>query len=531
MIQLTAQLSPRIYIVIGRTNQSPPSQAHLGLLFWCPPSAPDGPDLIYAGPAMSAHHDPPPGGRRIYANRTLNLRSIAAIGYDMDYTLVHYRVETWERQAYNRMRELLVASGWPVAGLEFDPELVTRGLVIDAELGNVVKANRFGYVMRAAHGTRMMEFEEQRAVYRHTPVDLSEPRFSFLNTLFELSGSCLYAQLVDLYDRGLLPTIHGYHDLFQRVLLSLDEAHLEGRMKAEILADPERFIELDPEAPLALQDQLQAGKRLMLITNSEWRYARDVMSFAFDRFLPSGTRWRDLFELVIVGSRKPDFFNRELPLFGVVDADRGLLEPVPRNIPGPGLYLGGDAGRVERYLGLSGAEILYVGDHIFADVRMSKSYLRWRTALILRELEDELAALEAFRESERTLVALMADKESLEVEHATVRLELQRTQRGYGPQPAAGEHELQERLASLRLSIEEVDRRVAPLARAAGEVASSRWGPLLRAGNDKSHLARQVERSADIYTSRVSNFLYASPFAYLRAIRGSMPHDPLQPAV
>ena len=38
-----------------------------------------------------------------------------------------------------------------------------------------------------------------------------------------------------------------------------------------------------------------------------------------------------------------------------------------------------------------------------------------------------------------------------------------------------------------------------------------------------------VERSADIYTSRVSNFLYATPFAYLRAGRGSMPHDPTLP--
>ncbi len=42
----------------------------------------------------------PPAGRRIYANRTLNLRAIKAIGYDMDYTLVHYRVEPWERRAY-----------------------------------------------------------------------------------------------------------------------------------------------------------------------------------------------------------------------------------------------------------------------------------------------------------------------------------------------------------------------------------------------------------------------------------------------
>ena len=31
-----------------------------------------------------------PPGRQIYSNRTLNLRTIRAIGYDMDYTLLHY---------------------------------------------------------------------------------------------------------------------------------------------------------------------------------------------------------------------------------------------------------------------------------------------------------------------------------------------------------------------------------------------------------------------------------------------------------
>jgi len=467
-----------------------------------------------------------PQQTKTIANRTLNLRSIGAVGYDMDYTLVHYRVEAWERHAYNYIRDRLTADGWLLEDLEFDTNLVTRGLVIDSELGNIVKANRFGYVMRAAHGTRMLEFEEQREVYRHTPIDLSEPRFFFLNTLFELSGTCLYAQLVDLHDAGRLPGIVGYEDLLRQIHGYLDLAHVEGEMKAQIMADPESFIELDPEAPLALEDQRRSGKRLMLITNSEWPYVRDIMSYAFDRFLPSNSSWRDLFELVIVGARKPGFFSHDLPLFSVVDETEGLLEPVPGSLPGPGLYLGGDAGRVENYLGLSGSEILYVGDHIFADVRMSKSLLRWRTALILREMEREISALETFRESEQRLVSLMTSKEEYEIEHNRVRLELQRRQEAYGPQPTAEKRELESRLQGLRTRIMEVDAQVSTLARKAGEVFNQSWGPLLRAGNDKSHLARQVEQSADIYTSRVSNFLHATPFAYLRSRRGSMPHDP-----
>lgn len=35
----------------------------------------------------------PPPERGIFCNRTLNMRSIRAIGYDMDYTLIHYHSE------------------------------------------------------------------------------------------------------------------------------------------------------------------------------------------------------------------------------------------------------------------------------------------------------------------------------------------------------------------------------------------------------------------------------------------------------
>jgi len=224
--------------------------------------------------------------RRIYCNRTLNLRSISAIGYDMDYTLVHYRFEPWEQRAYDRIRWMLLDEGWPVDKLRFDPHLATRGLVIDTELGNLVKANRFGFVMRAAHGTRMMAFEEQREAYRHLPIDLADPRFYFLNTLFSLSGSCLFAQLVDLYDERRFPDILGYRDLFQRILSHLDHTHLEGTLKAEILEDPDAYIDSDPDAPLALLDQIRAGKRLLVITNAEWSYTRTIMAHAFDRYLP-----------------------------------------------------------------------------------------------------------------------------------------------------------------------------------------------------------------------------------------------------
>jgi 5'-nucleotidase len=470
--------------------------------------------------------DPGPG-RGVFCNRTLNMRSIRALGCDMDYTLVHYNEQAWEQRAYEHVRERLRARGFPLSGTSFDAALFTRGLILDIELGNVLKANRFGYVTRAAHGTRLLSRDELRSAYSQVWVDLSEPRWVFLNTLFSLSEVCLYAQLVDLFDRGAAGAEHaalGYAGLYAVVRDTMNATHLEGELKAEVAADPERFVVLDEELPAALLDQKHAGKLLLLITNSEWEYTRAMMSYSIDRFLPKGMSWRELFDIVIVQAGKPGFFERSAPLYEVVD-DSGLLRPCAGKMQRGCAYLGGHARLVEEHLGLAGEEILYVGDHMYADVHVSSQIRRWRTALVLRELEQEVEAEQAFKRKQAELGTLMADKQRLEREQAQLRLCLQRLELRYAAPLPMEPRDAPERLRRLRSELDTLDSRIAPLAESAGELGNPRWGPLMRAGNDKSRLARQIERHADIYTSRVSNLLYVTPFGYLRAPRGSLPHD------
>ncbi len=461
--------------------------------------------------------------RRIYANRTLNLRSIKAIGYDLDYTLVHYNPVEWERRAYEHTRDRLLERGWPVGELEFDPDQVIQGLTIDLELGNLLKVTRFGYVIRAVHGTKRYQFSQLRRTYAGTVVDLAEDRWVFLNTMFSMSEAALFAQIVDLADQGLIPEVMGYEDLYRTVRDSLDDAHMEGTLKAEILADPERFVEPDPQVPRTLLDQKAAGKRLMLITNSDWDYARRIMEYAFDPYLGDGMSWRDLFDTVIVSARKPGFFFDDHTLYHVVDEDLSLLTPHAGVAESGAVYFGGCARRVEESLGISGDEILYFGDHLFGDVHASKAQLRWRTALILRELESEVDALDAFASKETRLTELMADKETLEVELAGLHLEqLRRVESGDRPSKQSNKA-----IETVHARLAKLDDEIAPLAIEAGVLNNAHWGLLMRSGLDKSLFARQVERYADVYTSRVSNFLEATPFAYLRAARASLPHEPV----
>ena len=467
--------------------------------------------------------------RRVFTNRTLNLRATEAIGYDMDYTLIHYHQEAWELRAYEHVKESLWRRGWPVKDLNFRADLMQRGLVLDIEMGNILEANRFGYVKQAYHGTTPMDFRDVREIYARIIVDLAEPRFVFLNTLFSLSEACIYAQLVDLLDREALPPKPslGYSDLYQVVRASHSQAHAEGQIKAEIARDPDRFVVLDPETPLTLLDQKRAGKKVLLITNSGWHYSRDMMSYAFDRFLPQGMIWKDLFDLIIVAARKPDFFASGAPFFEVVDEERGLLQPSISGLKKGGCYVGGNARGVEQFLGLQGREILYVGDHIFGDVHMTKKLLRWRTALVLRELESEIEANVAFAAQQEQITALMAEKEKLEFALCQLRLIHLRSDSNYGPSSELTPKQLEAIASNYKQRVAELDQRIGPLAQSSSKLGHPLWGPLLRAGNDKSLLTRQLERSADIYTSRVSNLLYQTPFAYLRSGRSSLPHDPL----
>jgi hypothetical protein len=121
----------------------------------------------------------------------------------------------------------------------------------------------------------------------------------------------------------------------------------------------------------------------------------------------------------------------------------------------------------------------------------------------------------------------MRSKDVLDHEQAMLRLALQRLDHHAAPPDGivGTGAALHERLRALRQQSEALDQRILPLVKQSTHIGHPVWGPAMRAGNDKSRLARQIERHADIYTSRVSNLLHVSPFGYLRAARGSLPHD------
>lgn len=60
-------------------------------------------------------------GKQIFCNRSLNMRNIVAVGFDMDYTLAQYKPETFESLAYaGTIKKLVNDLGYPhEVGLNF----------------------------------------------------------------------------------------------------------------------------------------------------------------------------------------------------------------------------------------------------------------------------------------------------------------------------------------------------------------------------------------------------------------------------
>ena len=200
----------------------------------------------------------------------------------------------------------LAAAGFPTQGLEFDRSMALRGLVVDIRLGSLLKVDRFGLVKRAMHGTKMLAPAEIRQIYGRDLVQLAQSnRWVFLNTLFSVSEGCLYMQMIQRMDEGQLNAdlgVESYQAMWAAVQKAMFHTHVVSTLKYDIIREPEKYVDLDPDMAAALLDMREAGKQLILITNSDWAYTKSLMSFAYDR---CATQQAPIAAIVCVSSDVP----------------------------------------------------------------------------------------------------------------------------------------------------------------------------------------------------------------------------------
>lgn len=465
-----------------------------------------------------------PHARKIFALRNLHFRDVQAVGFDMDYTLSHYRSPEIDELAFKKAGRLLVREKhYPHWLLEqrFDPSFAIRGLVLDGIRGNLLKLSSERQVVRASHGSRPIDVEAIELAYGRRRLSAGAKGFRSIDTLFEIPESNLYAVLVDASDAGILQG-KSYLEIFQDVRWAIDTAHRNGEMKAEILENREFFILRDPDLPKALDRWKRAGKKLFVLSNSEWHFTEGVLSYLLDGQDPARPDWRDYFDLVVVSARKPIFFEET---------------PKAEALPGQTIaFAGGNAGWLEDQLACYGEEILYVGDHIYGDILRSKKNVSWHTCLLIPELSTTLQSLEdhaedlqdflrceALRRREEQQLSLLQDRLNRHKEHRHLlasRLSPEALQAL--DQEAA---RLREEVRSLAIRKQAHEAFIGQVDQRFEEAFNKRWGSIFREGYEQTRFADQIQQYACAYTGRISNLYLVDPDSALYAPVPTMPHE------
>jgi 5'-nucleotidase len=164
----------------------------------------------------------------------------------------------------------------------------------------------------------------------------------------------------------------------------------------------------------------------------------------------------------------------------------------------------------------AGDEILYVGDHLYADVLRSKRTLGWRSMFIMPELEEEIRV---FSET-IPLARKISDLRDLRDEISMKAEEIRRTEDVTDPK-------VEQKLSEMEQDDATIKATLTDLAEAWHGSFHPIWGAMFNAGYQDSRFAFYVENYACLYTSRATNLGLASTDRSFRTTLERLPHDRL----
>lgn len=441
----------------------------------------------------------------VYVNRILNLKHIKVIGFDMDYTLVGYNAEKLEELTYREALKTLnnkMAYPSSILDLKFDFERSIVGLVIDKKNGNLLQLSRYGKVKSSYHGLKAIDYREQNKIYREMAIDIKSSEFVSLDTSFAISSGIIFSQLVQLKEEGT--ELPDYSRIADDIKAVLDIIHQDDTLKSYLKNDFGKYVIKDPQVPELMERYLDYGKKLMIITNSDYDYTKALLDYTLNPYWKKYKRWEDVFDLVITLADKPDFFEHP-GRFLKIDQQNGQMSNHIGSVA-KGIYQGGWFQKLQDDLGVPGSGILYIGDHIYGDVVSIKKSCSWRTALVLGDLEQEITSLKESRDVQIKINSLMDEKAGLEQ-----KLNKPGTSRRTRDK--------------IYEEIDQMNSRISDQLGIFKKYFNPYWGEILRTGSEESRFAEQVEKYACIYMTKVSDLWEHSPKTYFRPIKRILPHE------
>ncbi|XP_017107849.2 cytosolic purine 5'-nucleotidase isoform X1 [Drosophila bipectinata] len=456
-------------------------------------------------------------GHRVFVNRSLHLENIKYYGFDMDYTLAEYKSPQYEQLGFNLVKERLVQMGYPkeILQFEYDPTFPVRGLWFDTLYGNLLKVDAYGNILVCVHGFEFIKHHQVYELYPNKFLKLDESRVYVLNTLFNLPETYLLACLTDFFtnsnefvrvERGIKAGdfLFTYKSIFQDVRRAVDWVHSDGDLKRRTTQNMAHYVKKDARLPTVLSRIRESGAKLFMLTNSDYTYTNEIMTYLFD--FPHGATeeephrdWKTYFDVIVVDARKPLFFDEGTVLRQVDTKTGGLKIGTHIGPLQPGqVYSGGSCELFTKFINAKGKDVLYVGDHIFGDILKSKKIRGWRTFLIVPELVRELHVW-------TDECQLFAELQNLDIKLGDLYRDLDSSAK------------VKPDISQLRTCIRDVTHKM--------DMAYGMMGSLFRSGSRQTFFSSQVVRYADVYAATLLNLIYY-PFSYMfRAPAMLLPHE------
>lgn len=441
----------------------------------------------------------------VFCNRELRMDEVQVIGFDYDYTIASYK---WTLQAliYDQAKKYLLERLRYPAELSlksYDRDFAIRGLLFDKHRGVLLKLSYAQQISpdTAFRGRRRLSEDELKTLYGEAlhvdPVYVAS-HMTVLNDLFSLSEACLLADVLQLaIDADIA---FDAASLGEDVSKAISWVHLSGILHDTVSADPAAYLHSNPELLPLLQQARAAGKQLFLLSNSAFGFIDKGLEFLV------GPTWREmgLFDVIVTSAQKPSFYRRDSP-FRAYSGSGSFVKwskASTSDVAKGRVLIGGSLTELSRLTGWSGRKVLYVGDHLHADLREPRDKAGWATAAIVRELEKELDVMQS------------DEYQRLHARSVVVEQLLHRVQTVGMPSD-----DLSSALEALEAERETLRAQVPKLFNA-------NFGSVFRHRADSTAYSFAVKQHVDLYTSRVEHLLALHWRRFYPTRCKLLPHDP-----
>eukprot|EP01134_Creolimax_fragrantissima_P004199 CFRG4199T1 len=461
----------------------------------------------------------PPRVNRVYGNATTHLNNVQWYGLDFDYTFMEYTTDL-QNLIYGIAKSYLIEhKSYPEAlsTLEYDPHMTIRGLHFDKKTGYLMKLDQFGRIMEGTVylGHQPVSATEIIEVYGGWKLSKSyiAQNMRLMSDLYSSPECTLLADVTQLFmDREIR---HASRYLIRDIMEAIQHAHLSGRLHNEVKANPALYIKCSGDIETYLTHLRNAGKKLFLITNSEYTYVDACMKFAL---APSSSKrteqciegttgelWTELFDVIVTGARKPYWFDRFTP-FREIDLKTGHMSfKEVTELKKGCVYTEGGMDEFHRLLQIDGGKVLYMGDHIFSDLVAPSRSAQWKTVAIIKELEHEVAELESQRYNENLTTLRQVDA-------------LIDAGQRFTPNNSTTDQVAYQRILCLKIKRVRVRQEMK-------QSFNPMFGSVFRTFENRTYFFNQLCRYCDLYTSRASNLMHYNDNHSFYAGREVFPHE------